>query len=75
MKALHQVEALIEANEATMDADNVQILRGQIATLRAQDAYFANQPARAIEYCRKGLTLLPESWIYVRGVTHVYTWA
>jgi LuxR family maltose regulon positive regulatory protein len=72
MKLLHQVEALIEANESNLDADNVQILKGQIATLRAQEAFFANQPARAIEYSRKGLTLMPESWVYVRGGLILY---
>ena len=52
----------------------MKILRGQIATLRAQDAFFANQLSRAIEYSRKGLTLMPESWVYVRGGL-LCTWA
>jgi LuxR family maltose regulon positive regulatory protein len=72
MKLLHQVEAMIETSESNLDTESIQILRGQIATLRAQEAFFANQPARAIEYSRKGLTLMPESWVYVRGGLILY---
>jgi hypothetical protein len=31
IKVLDQVEALIEAGKANLDADNAQVLRGQIA--------------------------------------------
>ena len=42
-----------------MPADDLQLLRAQILLLRAQQAYFGNQPLRAIDYCQQALALLP----------------
>jgi LuxR family transcriptional regulator, maltose regulon positive regulatory protein len=72
MKVLQQVEGLIETGEAALDTDAMQTLRGQIATLHAMAEYLTNQPARALESGREGLTLLPQSWTYVRGVLMEY---
>ncbi len=72
IKVLDQVEALIEASKANLDADTAQDLHGQIATIHSIDAYFHNQPERALEYCREGLALLPQSWTYARGVLMIF---
>ena len=67
-RVLQQVEDLLDADGgASLPADDLQILRGQIAGLGAQEAYFNNQPAQAIILCQKALALLPPSWGYVRG--------
>jgi hypothetical protein len=52
---------------ASLPADELQFLRGQILVLRAQQAYFNNQPIMAIEFCQQVLALLPPSWTFVRG--------
>jgi len=67
-QVLRQVEELLDSEAgASLPANELQILRGQILVLRAQQAYFSNQPTRAIDLCRQALTLLPPSWTYVRG--------
>ncbi len=50
-----------------MPADELNILRAQILVVRAEHAYFTNQPARAIDLCRQALALLPLSWTFGRG--------
>ncbi len=70
---LQQVEELLDAEEgASLPANDLQILRGQILVLRAQQAYFSNQPTRAIDLCRQALALLPPSWTFVRGGAMFY---
>ena len=70
---LPQVEALIEEDGGeTHDADDVKLLRGQVALLRGQQAYFSNQPTQAVNHCREVLALLPSSWRYVRGGAMLY---
>ena len=56
----------------SLPADDLQLLRGQILVLKAQQAYFSNQPTRAIELCRQALALLPPSWTFVRGGAMFY---
>ena len=61
------VELLDSGGGATLPADDLQYLRGQIHVLRAQHAYFNNQPMIAIDHCHQVLALLPPSWTFVRG--------
>ena len=72
-QVLRQVEELLDTDGgASLPVDDLQILRGQILALRAQQAYFSNQPTRAIDLCRQALALLPQSWTYVRGGAMLY---
>jgi len=67
-QVLQQVEELLDSGAgAALPADDLQILHGQIQVLRAQQAYFNNQPMLAIDLCQQVLALLPPSWTFVRG--------
>ncbi len=76
-QVLDQVEKLIEEagqhSSPAEHAGDLPTLRGQIALLRAQDAYMHNQPARALAYCQDALALLPKTWLYGRGSAMLYT--
>jgi ATP/maltotriose-dependent transcriptional regulator MalT len=52
--------------------DDLQLLRAQILLLRAQRAYFGNQPTQAIDLCRQALALLPLSWTFGRGAAMLF---
>jgi LuxR family maltose regulon positive regulatory protein len=70
---LRQVEELLDAGMgASLPANELQILLGQILLPRAQYAYFSNQSAQAIDLCRQVLELLPPSWTFVRGGAIIY---
>ena len=69
---LREAEDLIDAGEAMHSADDLNALRGQIAAIHAQEAYLSNQPARALEFCREGLMIIPQSWDFVQGVLILY---
>jgi LuxR family transcriptional regulator, maltose regulon positive regulatory protein len=73
---LDQIEALLAGDgEGALPADDLQnlpALRGQIATLRAQQFFLDNQPAAALSYCQQSLALVPQSWTYVRGGAILY---
>lgn len=72
-KVLRQVEALLEAEHDTPPpAGDRQALRGQLAGLKAQHAYFSNQPKRARAYCQEALMSAPESWTYLRSGIMLY---
>jgi LuxR family maltose regulon positive regulatory protein len=72
-KVIQQVEVLLDSGAgAALPVDELQILRGQVLTLRAQQAYFSNQPAQAIDLCQQALALLPPSWTFVRGAAMLY---
>ena len=65
---IQQVEELLNSGiEKSLPANELQLLRGQILVLRAQQAYFSNQAARSIDLCQQGLALLPSSWKFARG--------
>jgi LuxR family maltose regulon positive regulatory protein len=67
-QVLKQIEELLDAQAgASLPGDDLQLLRAQILLFRAQQAYFGNQPARAIDFCREALALLPLSWTFGRG--------
>jgi LuxR family maltose regulon positive regulatory protein len=70
---LRQIEGLLDSDAGRLlPAEDLQILRGQILPLRAQAAYFANQPTQAIGLCQEALALLPSSWTFCRGGTMMY---
>ena len=72
-QVLQQVEELLDSGGgASLPANDLQILRGQIHVLRAQQAYFSNQTTRAIDLCRQALALLPPAWTFVRGAAILY---
>ena len=72
-QVLQQVEDLLDSEVgASLPADDMQILRGQVLASRAQQAYFSNQPMLAIELCQQVLALLPPSWTFVRGGVMIY---
>ena len=72
-QVLQRVDELLDAEEgAVLPADDLQLLRGQILVLKSQQAYFSNQPTRAIELCRQALALLPPAWTFARGVAMLY---
>ena len=67
-QVLQQVEELLDSDGgASLPADELQILCGQILVVKAQHAYFSNQAAQSIDLCRQALALLPTSWAFVRG--------
>jgi LuxR family maltose regulon positive regulatory protein len=70
---LQQVEELLDSGAGdSLPANDLQILRGQILVLRAQQAYFRNQTTAAIDLCRQVLALIPPSWTFVRGGAMFY---
>jgi len=72
-QVLKQIEALLDAEAgASLPADDLQLLRAQILLLRAQQAYFGNQPTRAIDLCRQALAFLPLSWTFGRGAAMLF---
>jgi ATP/maltotriose-dependent transcriptional regulator MalT len=71
--ALQQVEELLDSGAgASLPVDDLQLLRAQILLLRAQRAYFGNQPMLAIDLCRQALALLPPSWTFGRGAAMLF---
>jgi LuxR family maltose regulon positive regulatory protein len=72
-QVLQQVEELLDAGAGvSMPADDLQLLRAQILLVRAQQAYFVNQPIRAIDFCQQALALLPLSWTFGRGAAMLF---
>ena len=72
-QVLKQIEDLLDADAGvSLPADDLQLLRAQILLLRAQQAYFGNQPLRAIDFCRQALALLPLSWTFGRGAAMLF---
>jgi LuxR family maltose regulon positive regulatory protein len=72
-QVIQQVEELLESGVGeSLPADELQIYRGQILGVRAQQAYLNNQTTQAIDLCRQTLALLPASWTYVRGGAMMY---
>jgi LuxR family maltose regulon positive regulatory protein len=72
-KVLQQVEELLVSEGGTALQDNeLQILQAQLLLLRAEHAYFNNQPRRAIDLCRQALALLPLSWTFGRGAAMLF---
>jgi LuxR family maltose regulon positive regulatory protein len=72
-QVLKQIEDLLDVDGgASLLADDLQLLRAQILLVRAQQAYFGNQPIRAIDFCQQALALLPRSWTFGRGAAMLF---
>ena len=72
-QVLQRVEELLDSDGgASLQEDDLQILRGQILLIRAEHAYFSNQTSRAIDLCRQVLALIPPSWTFARGGAMLY---
>ncbi len=72
-QTLQQAEELLDSDVGTsLPVNDMQILRGQILTLGAQQAYFNNRAIQAIDNCQEALSLLPPSWTFVRGGAMIY---
>jgi LuxR family maltose regulon positive regulatory protein len=72
-KVLEQIEGLLEAESgSTLQGDELQILQAQLFLLRAEHAFFSNQPKRAIDLCHQALALLPPSWTFGRGAVMLF---
>jgi LuxR family transcriptional regulator, maltose regulon positive regulatory protein len=67
-QVIQQIEELLDSDAtAALPQSELQTLRGQILTFKAQQAYFSIQPARAIDQCRQALAILPPAWRFARG--------
>ncbi len=75
-KLLDQVEALLdqedERSSGLVEAHDLPVLRGIVATLRGQEAYHRGQTDRAIACSEEALARLPRRWSYVRGIAILY---
>jgi LuxR family transcriptional regulator, maltose regulon positive regulatory protein len=72
-KILQEIEMLLDQGEwATQLGDYYHLLLGQIAELKAQQAYHKSQPALCLSYCEVAMTLLPLTWTYARGSMLLY---
>jgi LuxR family maltose regulon positive regulatory protein len=73
---LGQIEALLgedgEVMPYTGNLPDLPVLRGMLASLRAQQAFRNHQPDRAIAYAEDALALLPKRWSFARGGTILY---
>ena len=73
---LGQIEALLgedgEVMPYTGNLPDLPVLRGMLASLRAQQAFRNHQPDRAIAYAEDALALLPKRWSFARGGTIIY---
>ena len=74
-RIMDEVEALLAADEGR-DRDELdydpEIVRGQVALLRGQWAFWANRPDHAITLCQESLTLLPQAWTLRGGAALLY---
>jgi DHA2 family multidrug resistance protein-like MFS transporter len=82
-KLLDQIEAQLaerplqrdeggEAAPQAGDPHDLRVLRGLIASYRAQQAFVTCQAARAIAYSEEALALLPAGWRFLRGAVRSY---
>ena len=69
-KLLDKVDALVAADGgASLSRDQLQLLRGQILALRANEAFFSNQFTLSLTCSQEAMSLVPPSWRYLHGVT------
>ncbi len=67
-QVIQQAEKLLDSEVGiALPVNDLQILRGQILTIKAQQAYFRNQLTLAIDRCQQALELLPPTWTFPRG--------
>ena len=73
MRVIKQVEELLDSGEGRfLNSNDLKIMRGLITLPRAQQVYFSNQNAQAIDLCRQILDIFPPSWTFVRGGAIIY---
>lgn len=70
-RAIAQLDKLLENRTPQSDTDHA-ILRGQLATLKGHDAFNQGRIPEAVANCREALALMPEEWVYLRGVAGMY---
>jgi LuxR family maltose regulon positive regulatory protein len=79
VRVLNQIEALLDQSEedhstgAMQSAASGASLRVHIALLRAQHAFFRNQPSLALGLLAAVIPNMPQNWAYVRGGAMLYT--
>ncbi len=67
-QVIHQIEEILDSeNSEPLQGIDLEILRGQILLIEAQQAYFSNQTTQAIEMCRRVLQIFPSEWKFIRG--------
>jgi len=72
-QTLRKIDELLNSEvSASFQVDDLQILRGQVLTIKAQQEFFGNEMTRVIDFCRQALALLPLSWKFVRGGAMMY---
>jgi LuxR family maltose regulon positive regulatory protein len=70
---IQQLEVMLGSDVGkVLSANDLNLLQGQILGLKAQWAYFSNQPQKTIDLCRQVLALIPSTWKYVRGGVMIY---
>lgn len=70
---IQRIEHLIaEGGEPTLSPAAQGLVQGQLAAVRAQWAYFGNQPEETITRSSEVFDLLPAEWMYVRGGAALY---
>ena len=68
VQVVQRVEQLLDLGEGEkLPAAEQQTLRGLILLPKAQQSYFSNQTAQAIDLSQQVLKLFPPSWTFVRG--------
>jgi LuxR family maltose regulon positive regulatory protein len=70
-RAIEQLDRLLENWTPASDADRA-VLRGPLATLKGHDAFNQGRLPEAVAHCREALALMPEEWVYLRGVAGMY---
>jgi LuxR family transcriptional regulator, maltose regulon positive regulatory protein len=71
---IEQAETLLsDVSDDNPSDEHVRIIKGQILTLRVQEAYFKNQPAQALALSRSAMEVIPHSWTYTRSAVFMYT--
>ena len=67
-QVIQQIEELLDSeNSEPVQGIDLEILRGQILLIKAQQAYFTNRNTQAIEMCRQVLQIFPSEWKFIRG--------
>jgi LuxR family maltose regulon positive regulatory protein len=68
-----QVEALLNAGASEdLGPEELRVLRGQMAFIYAQKAFYQNKTERSAALFQEVLALMPESWIHTRARATLY---
>ena len=70
---IQRIEHLMaEGGQPALSVAAQRLIQGQLAAVRAQWAYFSNQPQETITLSHEVFDLLPAEWMYVRGGAALY---